>query len=72
MERFGPKMKTHQTVGKICRACGQPFKEGDYTTLIVLGPGNDEEEMKKCRERRPYNGVAIEVHYSCATGIADV
>lgn len=66
--KFGPKTKNHPSVGKECRACHQPFKEGDYTTLICLGPGSDSEEREKCRAGRPYTAIAVEVHYACATG----
>ena len=66
--RFGPKSKDHPSIGKECPACKVPFKEGDYTILVTLGPGDDPEEQKKCKEGRPYNAVATEVHWKCATG----
>jgi len=69
LRKFGSKQKDHPSIGRECKACGEPFKEGDYTTLITLGPGDSEENKKRCREGRPYNAVAIEIHYSCATGI---
>lgn len=65
---FGPKEKDDLSIGKICPACDKPFKEGDYTTLISLGPGDDPEAQERCRTGRPYNAVAQEVHYVCATG----
>ncbi len=68
LRRFGPKRVGHPGIGKECPACHTPFKEGDYTTLIALGPGNDPESQKKHRQGQPYNAVAVEVHYSCATG----
>ena len=68
MKTFGPKLKEHPSISKPCPACNKPFIEGDYTTLINLGPGNDPDEQRKAREGRPYNDVAIEVHFSCATG----
>jgi len=69
MRKFGPKTKDHPSIGKPCPACGKPFIEGDYTTLITLGPGDDPEEQRKAAEGRPYNAVASEVHYSCAGGL---
>ena len=42
--KYGPKRSDHPSVGKPCAACGELFAEGDYTTLIELGPGNDPEE----------------------------
>lgn len=66
--RFGPKERRHPSICTPCPACGVLFVAGDYTTLIVLGPGKDEEARRKCREGRYYNAVALEVHYACATG----
>ena len=71
ISKFGPKTADHPSVGVICKACNQPFKEGDYTTLIALGPGDDIKSQEKAREGKAYNAVAIEIHYSCATGITD-
>ena len=66
--KFGPKQKGHRSIGWPCPACEENFKEGDYTALISLGPGEDPEARKKAREGRPYNAVAKEVHWACATG----
>jgi hypothetical protein len=68
LRRFGPKTLDHPSIGKECPACHVAFKAGDYTTLIALGPGDDPREQKRHREGRPYNAVAQEVHYACATG----
>jgi len=68
LNKFGPKAGDHPSIGQECLACHIPFKEGDYTTLIPLGPGADKEAQEKCREGCPYNAIAVEVHYSCATG----
>lgn len=68
MEKFGPKTKEHPSIGKPCPACHKRFIEGDYTTLITLGPGDDPEAQKKAKEGRAYNAVAVEVHYVCAGG----
>lgn len=69
---FGPKTKEsinpHQPS---CPACRYPFREGDYTTLVALGPGEDLDSQKKAREGRPYRAIAIEVHLRCATGQFD-
>ena len=68
LRKFGPKTSDHPSVGEKCPACHKPFEEGDYTTLVCLGPGDDKEAQERCRAGRPYNAVAQEVHYSCATG----
>ena len=68
LRKFGPKTKDHPSVGKECPACHIPFREGDYTTLIPLGPGDDKEAQMRCRAGRPYNAIAVEIHYTCATG----
>ena len=66
LRRFGPKPEGALLM--TCSACQVQFKTGDYSTLIALGPGPDEEEQQKAREGRPYNAVAVEVHWFCATG----
>lgn len=65
--KFGPRPED-DTSGRKCPACDKQFTKGDYTTLIALGPGDSEESRKRCREGRPYNAVALEVHWACATG----
>lgn len=73
--KFGPKTKEaaqrDDMEGRKCPGCGQKFSEGDFTTLVGIGPGDDEDERALCREGRPYNAVAIEAHYACVTGIVD-
>lgn len=68
LPKFGPKSSDHPSIEQACPACKQPFKEGDFTTLVALGPGDSKEEQKKARDNRPYNAVAQEVHWTCATG----
>lgn len=64
--KFGPKLSNHPSIGKPCPACGKLFKEGDYTTLVALGPGNDLEAQERAKQGRPYNAVAVEVHWDCS------
>jgi len=71
LRRFGPKREEDCDIENVCPACAKPFKPGDYTTLIALGPGDDPEAQKRCREGRPYNAIAKEVHWACATGKTD-
>ncbi len=66
--KFGPKSPDHPSVGTECPACRKPFAAGDYTTLVLLGPGDDEESQARAREGRAYNAVAAEVHWACHTG----
>ena len=65
---FGPKTARHFSCGQPCPACHIPFAVGDYTTLLALGPGDDQEMQTRAREGRWYNAVAIEVHLACGTG----
>lgn len=67
LRKFGPK--TTDELRK-CPACHKPFRAGDYTTLIALGPGDDPDAQAQARAGRPYNAVALEVHWACATGHA--
>jgi len=66
MNKFGPKTEDHFSIGKDCPACHKPFKQGDYTTLIALGPGDDEEAQKKARTGRAYTAVGSEIHWECS------
>jgi len=66
--KFSPLPANHPLIGDICSACGQPFKEGDETTLIPLGPGDDSKARMQCREGRAYNAIAAPIHWACATG----
>jgi hypothetical protein len=68
LPKFGPKSADHPPVGNPCPACHEVFAAGDYTTLITLGPGKDPEAQERAREGRVYTAVAVEVHYTCATG----
>lgn len=68
MDKMGPKSADHASVGTPCPACGRPFKSGEYTTLIALGPGDDPEARRKARTDQIYDAVALEVHWACATG----
>jgi len=65
-QKFGPKKADHPSVDQECPACHKPFKEGDYTTLIALGPGDDPVAQEKAKAGKYYNAVAVEVHYDCA------
>lgn len=71
MRKFGPKPSDHPSVGKPCSACLVPFKEGDFTTLVSLGPGDDMEAQERARAGRAYTGVAVEVHWTCAGETAE-
>ena len=68
MRRLGPKSADHPSVGELWPACKKPFVGGDYTTLVALGPGDDEESQQRAREGRAYNAAAVEVHFACAAG----
>ena len=66
---IGPIPEGHEMCGRPCFACLAEFKAGEYFTQILLGPGIDPEKRRLARERVAYEGVAIGVHFSCATGI---
>jgi len=68
MLKIGPKKGDHPSVGELCPACHVALKEGDFTTLIPLGPGDDPEVQQRASEGRVYNTIAVEVHYNCAGG----
>ena len=52
-----------------CPGCHERFKEGDYVTLVVIGPGGDAESRRRAREgNQAYNAIAIPAHWACVTG----
>jgi hypothetical protein len=71
VRKFGPKSHGHPSIGTKCPACQQVFEAGDYTALVCLGPGDDPEEQAKAKSGRPYNAVAVEVHWECAGGTSE-
>lgn len=66
--KFGPMVADHPDVSEKCAACKVPFRAGDYTTLVLLGPGPDAESRERARAGRAYDAVAALVHWACATG----
>lgn len=71
LHRCGPKPADYSADGAPCAACRKQFRAGDYTTLIFLGPGDDADAQERARQGRPYNAIAVEVHWACATGLAE-
>ena len=68
---FGPKPADHPSCGEMCVGCRMPMSEGSYTTLIPVGPGGDHEAQVKARNGRTFNAVALELHWTCVTGLPD-
>jgi len=65
LRKFGPKSRDDPGIGVECPACHKSIKEGDYTTLIPIGPGGNSIARTRAREGLGYNAVAIEVHWDC-------
>lgn len=63
---FGPKTADHPSIGNECHGCRRVFVAGDFTTLVIIGPGDDPEEHEKALAGRAHNAIAIEVHAYCA------
>lgn len=72
LPKIGPKSIGHPTVGGSCLLCQGVYKIGDYTTILPLGPGENQESRNLCRRGQPYEGIGVEVHWGCATGEPDV
>ena len=51
-----------------CIACHKPMVTGETILLLVIGPGDDEEERARCRAWKPYTAVSVPVHFACVTG----
>lgn len=69
--KFGPKQADHPSIGTECPACNVAFVEGDITTLVMLGPGDDPSAQKAARMGQAYNAVSVECHWTCVTGTPD-
>jgi hypothetical protein len=54
MEKYGPKVNLSPSIGTPCSLCGEPFKEGDYTTLL-----------RRTRDSK-FGNTPVEVHWDCA------
>lgn len=52
----------------VCVSCHEPFRPGDDTGWVGLGPGKDPELRRQARAGLPYAGVFVEVHWACLTG----
>jgi hypothetical protein len=68
LQKWGPKAPEHPTIGTKCAACDIPFTAGDFTTAVAMGPGIDKEAREAAALGETYVTVALEVHWSCATG----
>jgi hypothetical protein len=66
---LGPKKPDHPTIGAVCLACGRMLREGDYTTMVALGPGPDPQTKLACLAGKPYAAQGLELHYTCVTGM---
>lgn len=68
MRKFGPMSKDHPAVkdGEKCPGCRKAIVEGDYVTLVPVGPGDDPEARKAAAAGRPYNAVAVIAHWDCS------
>jgi hypothetical protein len=66
---MGPLDTGHPIViqGQICQGCKRPLLAGEFVTLVVIGPGDDEDSRQRRDEGRPYNATAIPVHWDCST-----
>lgn len=65
---YGPKPADSREVGRPCPACQRVLVEGDTVSVHVLGPGPNQAARRKAREGKPFEGIAVELHWACATG----
>lgn len=72
LAKFGPIQRGHPGIGATCLLCQEPFRTGNFTTTLPLGPGCDDDAQAKCRAGQPYAGVGVVVHWGCGTGKLDV
>lgn len=55
-------------IGEMCVACDVALRAGDKVAVIKLGPGPDPSARDDARNGRPYDSLAMEIHWACATG----
>jgi hypothetical protein len=72
MRKFEPLTKGDRMLDLVCPGCGHKFQLGDVPALVAIGPGVDTEARARAREGRPYNAVAVPVHWACASGNEEV
>lgn len=68
----GPLTERSPQLRTKCPACHEKFRIGDYVTLVPLGPGTDPVQRRQAARNEPYESVAMEAHYACATGVDPV
>lgn len=68
-KRSGPKLPDDRAIGQPCPACGVRLERGDQVAMVLLGPGTDPAARAKARAGQPYEAVATELHWACATGV---
>lgn len=65
---MGPLRSEHPLYDAPCPACDEPLGNGETITVLVLGPGADQEAQKKCRSNRWFNAEGIALHAACSGG----
>lgn len=68
VRKFSPLTTGDHILTLTCPACSVQFQVGDETALVPMGPGTNEEARARAREGRPFNAIALPVHWACATG----
>lgn len=58
----------HPLADFYCPVCDDVLANGDPVTLLVLGPGADEDSRERHAEDRWYNAQALPVHQACLGG----
>jgi len=69
--KYGPLPVAHKFIGRLCPGCEKQIAIGDFITYIPIGPGNDVEKQRLCRQHQVYEAVCVVVHWTCATGEVD-
>lgn len=64
---MGPLAPDHPLVTHVqfgCDVCLQPFRTGEYVTLVPVKPASEDDARKK-EQGRPYNYEAAPIHWEC-------
>jgi hypothetical protein len=63
---FPPLRPDDSLFDKACVGCQEQLGNGNPVVLLIVGPGNDDEEWERCRAGHWYTAEAIPVHAICA------
>jgi hypothetical protein len=62
--KMGPLAADHPAVGEVCTVCCQPIAAGDFVTLLLVGPADDDDAWKAAAGLA-HTAQAVVIHWLC-------